>query len=375
VIQHHAKVANLSTELEDQRQFRRFVAIAQDAVQDSLIALTSDYKVILLNRAAEASLGYSNAEAQGLPVADILIGTDNLMPALRIAQDGIPTINQDQIRLYRRSGEAFLARVSTLPVVDGETVEGMIVMIQDLSEQEIAKSQAEQLQQHALLGTVIAIFAHEVRNPLNSISAGLQLMDYKLPPDDPKRETIALMQADCSRVESLMKNVLTYARSTEIDMEPVDLGLLVGTLLDRMRAKITAANITHHMKADPNTPLVMGNPRALEQVFTNLINNAIEAMEQNGGVLGVKVQPAETTGKRQYATVMVADNGPGIPKEIQENLFKPFFTTKSSGTGLGLAITQRILTAHKGLIQLNSFPGGTVFTVQIPAIQPDEAAT
>ena len=114
----------------------------------------------------------------------------------------------------------------------------------------------------------------------------------------------------------------------------------------------------------------MGNPRALEQVFNNLFNNAIQAMEPAGGVLGVKVQPAETTGKRQYAVVTVADNGPGVPKENLDRIFTPFYTTKSTGTGLGLAITQRIVTAHKGLIRASSVPGATLFSVQIPAIQP-----
>ena len=77
------------------------------------------------------------------------------------------------------------------------------------------------------------------------------------------------------------------------------------------------------MKVEQNTPLIMGNPRALEQVFTNLFTNAIQAMEGSGGILAVKVQAAETTGKRQYALVVVADNGPGIPKEYLERYFNP----------------------------------------------------
>jgi signal transduction histidine kinase len=165
-----------------------------------------------------------------------------------------------------------------------------------------------------------------------------------------------------------MKSVLSFSRSAEYEMEPVDLGLLISRLVERLRPRLSAANIQYHLKPDHNTPLIMGNPRALEQVFNNLFNNAIQAMEANGGILAVKIQPAETTGKRQYALVIVADNGPGIPKENLDRIFQPFFTTKSNGTGLGLAITRRIVTAHKGIIQCNSFPGGTVFNVQIPAL-------
>jgi signal transduction histidine kinase len=297
------------------------------------------------------------------------------MPALRLAQTGIPTLNQDNIRLYRRSGQAFLARVSTLPVKSEDDLQGIVTLIQDLSEKEIARSHAEQLEQHALLGTVTAIFAHEVRNPINNISTGLQWMAYKLPGDDPLQEQIIKMQADCERVDGMMKSVLTYARTTEYEMEPVDLGVLINRLLDKLKPRLTGANVQPHLKVEQNAPLIMGNPRALEQVFTNLFTNAIQAMEGSGGVLAVKIQNAETTGKRQYALVVVADNGPGIPQDYQDRIFQPFFTTKSSGTGLGLAITQRIVTAHKGTIQVTSFPGGTVFSVQLPAIQPNSEET
>lgn len=370
IIQHFSKVSHLNAELEEQKSFQRFVDVAQDAIRDGIIVLNHDYKVLMINQAAELCLGYKVKEAQNLHVQDILIGGENLLPALRMAQQGIPTLQHENISLIRRSGDVFLANISTLPVKHNNQVEGIIILIQDQSEQEKARTQAEQLQQHALLGTVTAIFAHEVRNPLHSLSAGLQLMAYQLPLDDPQRDLIVRMQADCDRLEELMKNVLIFSRSTEYEMEPVDLGMLVSRQLDRMRPRIASANVKPHLNTAPNTPLIMGNPRALEQVFTNLFTNAIQAMEPTGGVLGVKVQLAETTGKRQYALVTVADNGPGIPKENLDHIFQPFFTTKSSGTGLGLAITQRIVAAHKGLIQASSIPGATMFTVQIPAIQP-----
>jgi PAS domain S-box-containing protein len=374
-IQRFTQVTNLIEQREKQLRYERFVKIAQDSIQDSIVVLTSDLRVLTLNHAAELSLGYETAEAVNLPVQTILIGNENLMPALRLAQTGIPTLNQDNIRLYRRSGQAFLARVSTLPVKQEDDLQGIVVLIQDLSEKEIAQSHAEQLEQHAILGTVTAIFAHEVRNPINNISTGLQWMAYRLPGDNPLQEQITKMQADCERIDGMMKSVLTYARTTEYEMEPVDLGMLISRLLDRLKPRLTGANVQPHLKVEPSAPLIMGNPRALEQVFTNLFTNAIQAMEGSGGVLAVKVQSAEATGKRQYALVVVADNGPGIPQEYQERIFQPFFTTKSSGTGLGLAITQRIVTAHKGSIQVNSFPGGTVFSVQLPAIQPNPEET
>jgi signal transduction histidine kinase len=152
-------------------------------------------------------------------------------------------------------------------------------------------------------------------------------------------------------------------------MEAVDLRVFMERLIERMRSKFTRANVKHLLQAEPATPLVRANPRALEQVFNNLITNALQAMEGNGGTLAIKIQPVVAAGQRRQVEVSVADSGPGIPKELLERIFQPFFTTKTYGTGLGLAITKRIVTAHKGTIRVNSFPGGTVFQVQLPEYQ------
>jgi signal transduction histidine kinase len=150
-------------------------------------------------------------------------------------------------------------------------------------------------------------------------------------------------------------------------MEKVDVGALVTRLVERQRARMQKANVKAHIEIKPRTPVVLGNPRALEQVFLNLITNATQALSEKGGTVAIKVQPVERGGETRFVEIDIADNGPGIPKELQERLFRPFFTTKPDGTGLGLAITKRIVTAHRGNIKVNSFPGGTIFQVQLPA--------
>jgi signal transduction histidine kinase len=238
-----------------------------------------------------------------------------------------------------------------------------------MSEKEQIQVQAQQLEQRALLGEVTAIFAHEVRNPINNISTGLQLMGYNLPEDDPNQEIIARLQSDCDRLGELMKSVLAFSRPTEYEMEPVAIEPLLTRLLDRQRSRTITPNIQTHMQIEPGTPPVRGNARALEQVFANLITNAAQAMSDSGGSIAVKARQIVAGEERRYIQIDVADNGPGIPKELQERIFQPFFTTKPNGTGLGLAITKRIITAHKGNIQVSSFPGGTVFHVQLPAME------
>jgi signal transduction histidine kinase len=137
-------------------------------------------------------------------------------------------------------------------------------------------------------------------------------------------------------------------------------------LLQRLRPRIQEVNVACNLEGEPECPHVRGNLRALEQVFSNLITNALQAMRATGGNIILKVQPVHSPEGHSYVEISVADNGPGIPKEHLERIFQPFFTTEQNGTGLGLAISKRIITAHKGNIRVNSFPGGTIFHVQIP---------
>lgn len=371
IIQNHTLTTNLRQDLSEQLHELLIHETIQDATQDCVVILSPKLIIKTLNKSAEMTLGYANHEVRGQSVDNILIGTETLIPALKHAQQGLPTINQENIRLYRRSGQAFLAQVSTLPVLDGSKLEGVIILIRDLSEQEQIQIHAQQLEHRAYLGEVTASFAHEVLNPINNISTGLQLMERNLAPDDPNQEIITRLLHDCVRLEELVRSVLSTSRPNEYEMESVDLTVLIDRLLKRFQHKIARINVQSHFQVDSETPLIEGNPHALEQIFTNLIDNALQAMPKAGGNLAVKISPVRTPGSREYVEVIIADSGTGIPEELIERIFQPFFTTRTKGTGLGLAITKRIVTAHKGTIKVSSFPGGTIFQVHLPSmVQP-----
>ena len=129
---------------------------------------------------------------------------------------------------------------------------------------------------------------------------------------------------------------------------------------------MTSYNVEDTIKIVPECPNIRGNPRALEQVFTNLITNALQVMRDTGGKLAVKIQPVRSVENKLFVETSVADTGPGIPPEIQAKIFEPYYTTEKSGTGLGLAIASRIIEVHKGTIEVKSFPGGSVFQVRLP---------
>ena len=353
-------------DLENQEQQLRVSTLLEEQSKEGILLLDPSLNIIRLNSTAELMLGYAKKEVYGHPIDKVLIGTESLMPAFISAQEGNPTYNLGNIHLYRRDGDAFLSLVRIHPVIKKGIVENIIVFLQDLSRQEQIRLHAQQLEQRALLGEVTAIFAHEIRNPINNISTGLQLLEMNTSEEDPNRDSISRMITDCDRLTELVKSVLAYSRPTDYDMQELDLGLLISRLIDRLHPRITKLNVTTELEIEPNCPHILGNSHALEQVFNNLITNSLQAMDKKGGNLVIRIMTTKDSENEKYIIARIADTGPGIPNEVQKHIFQPFFTTKEHGTGLGLAISKRIISAHKGMIDLESFPGGSIFSIKFP---------
>jgi PAS domain S-box-containing protein len=367
-IQHFLLISHLNQVIQNHdRSFAIHGAISENAAE-GIILLKPDLSIVEMNPAAELILGYASQEVIGNSVENILIGAETISAALKSAIQGIPTHNLGNISLHRRRGQPFAAHIQTIPVFEGQDLVSIVVFLSDVSENEQIRVRTQQLEQRAVLGEVTAIFAHEVRNPINNISTGLQLMQMNLPPEDANQELIGRLQHDCSRLTHLMESVLSFSRPQEYKFEPTDLSAQLKRMLDRWEPRMARVNIKPLFLAGTDLPQVSGDPRALEQVFTNLISNAVQAMSTNGGTLAIKLELIKPAMEHPQVAVSISDSGPGIPDEIKDHIFEPFVTTNPQGTGLGLAITKRIIIAHKGAITVNSFPGGTTFQVQLPAI-------
>ncbi len=369
-LQQNVRVSNIQQDLKTTTHQLTISETIRETIQEGVVLISQDLKIIELNAAAEYTLGYASREIHGQPVENVLIGTDRLIPAIKLALQGVPTHNLGKTMLHRRDGSSFPVLLHTTPALQNDEVLGALVILSDISEHEQTKIRTQQLEQRALLGEVTAVFAHEVRNPINNISTGLQLMALNTSQNDiESQELIARLQQDCTRLTELMELILTFSRTGNYKFMPVNVQTILERLLTRWRPRMARLNIQHHMQVAPDTPPIMGDQRALEQVFTNLISNAIQAMGDNGGTLAVKISPHLAPGRKKYTQIDISDTGPGIPEEIRDRIFDPFFTTDPKGTGLGLSITKQIVTAHKGNIHPTSFPGGTVFHVQIPALE------
>lgn len=342
----------------------------RDAVQDGIVLISPDFNIIEMNPSAEEMLGYTTQEVTSHPVDNILVCEGKLISSLEVARSSNSICDMGSLTLFRRDGRSFPAQARAKPLWGEMHLEGIAIILEDLSQEEQFRVRTQQLEQRALLGDVTAVFAHEVRNPINNISTGLQLMAMNLPILDPNQEVIIRLKQDCERLADLMKSVLAFARPVEPNkMESLDLGILIRRLRDRWRPHMTRVHVEcPEPEISPTAKPILGDVRGLEQVFTNLLSNAIQAMSDTGGTLILKVRPSADDPNQ--TEVLISDSGPGIPDEVRDHIFEPFYTTKRGGTGLGLSITKHIVTAHKGTITVTTVPGGTAFQVRFPSIQP-----
>ncbi len=370
IIERQSLITQQSLTLHEQTTALQIKSAIMSTVEDGLLVLNADLNLLDMNPAAEQSLGYLAAEVYGQPVENILIGPTGLVPALADAQQGRRTETPLSIQLYRRSGQAFLGNLSIVPVIAEDTVQGIVCLLQDLSEQEEIKTQQQHLEQRALLGEFTASFAHELRNPINNISTGLQLLALTLPAEAPSQANIQRLQQDCDRLAELIKASLSIVRPMEYNLDAVDVEQMLQAILARWESRLQQAHIKPILQTARGLPPIAGDQRSLEQVFNNLIGNAIQAMGQAGGTLALKARLDPAPNAQPQVEISVSDTGPGIPPEVRDHIFEAFFTTKQSGTGLGLAIVKRIITAHKGAIQVTTIPGGTIFHIHLPATTP-----
>ncbi|UCE07429.1 MAG: PAS domain S-box protein, partial [bacterium] len=364
------KINSLNDNLNSLSNQLKISDLIKDNINDGLIFITKDHQIIDLNTPAVMTLGYTIDEVKGKNIEQILIGEQSISRLLQSIPENLAELkNLGDITLHRRDGHPLLINIKAMPVVVDNQSKIIALLLSDLSKHEEIRNRAKQLEQQAFLGEVMAIFAHEVRNPINNISTGLQVMASNFPAAHPIQNDIDRIKQDLDRLAELMKSVLSFSKSKEYNIEPVNIEYLVKNLLDRWHQRMVRNNIISRFQCTSNIPKAKGDKRALEQVFTNVIQNAINAMGDKGGVLGIKIEAATKTGPLNLININISDTGPGIPEEIKDRIFEPFFTTNDNGTGLGLAITKQIVSAHNGQIFVDSFPGGTVFRITLPIDQ------
>ncbi len=365
-LQHFVLVDAMCTDIQHKTWELTTYQAMIDNAQEGILVLQPDLKISDINPTAELLFGYSRNEVKGQPVENVVIGSEHLFPALELACGGVPTHNIGISYLNKRHGDSFAAQMQIIPVRAEDCITAILVYVTDVSEHEQFRARTQQLEQRAVLGQFSSIIAHELKNPINNISLTLQLIGKSLPEDDPAQANIKNMVKDAHRLAGMIESILSYSR-LETHFQTVDLVELINYQLMLWRPRLNTLNITYTLKVNGEIPKIKADARSLEQVFTNLISNAAEAMTASGGTLAINLRPVDSAETGPQVEVTVSDSGPGIPDDIRDRIFEPFVTSnKPGGTGLGLAITRQIIKAHGGSIKVESYPGVTIFRVLLP---------
>jgi signal transduction histidine kinase len=213
----------------------------------------------------------------------------------------------------------------------------------------------------AALGALSVGMAHEIRNPLGSISGGIEILEQAVPSDDPRREFIGILKREVARLNDLVERQLDLARTGPGELGACDLGEIARSVTDLARKRADDQGVTVVAELDPEAPAAWADGSRIRQAVLNLVVNAIQAMP-SGGELRVAVR---RSGDR--VVLEVADRGAGISDDARDRLFEPFFTTKRDGTGLGLAIAWQIARQHGGALHAeNREGGGARFVLELP---------
>jgi two-component system sensor histidine kinase PilS (NtrC family) len=337
------------------------LTLHQDIVRSlssGLITTGRDGRVLTANQVAAEILHVPAAALVGRPLADLL-------PALPKAEVHGP--RRADLVVRANGHELFIgATVSALRDVH-EQIIGEVINFQDLTDLRRLEQQSRRAERLATVGQLAAGVAHEIRNPLASISGSIELL-RQAPASDDDRTLMAIVHREIQRLNVLIGDLLDYANPRPLQALDFDLGSLVDETLRVARAEPAFEDV--ELAADVEEPLpIHADPAKLRQLVWNLVRNARDAAKAGGKHVRVEVRRGP-----KAATIAVRDDGPGIAKELVARIFDPFVTTKEKGTGLGLATCHAVVAEHGGRIDVETeVDKGTTMTVTLP-VEPGGAA-
>ena len=320
------------------------------------IAVIDGSEVVLSANRAFAQVAGTDRSA-GRPLAEVLPITP--LPA---PEEGIR-----EVAFSDADGGQRHLQISVAPLQAGGDDGRRVVLVQDISDRVAMEAALQEKDRLVSLGLLAAGVAHEVNTPITGISSYAQMLLAGTDQTDPRHALLRKVEKQTFRAARIVNNLLELARDRPQERIRIRLSALVDEALELLAERISGPGVTLHWQPPANADeiLVEGNSSELEQVLTNLVLNAIEAMTgQDDAELTVSL-----TASQRWVWLAVEDNGPGIGAEQLEHLFEPFFSTKqgSGGTGLGLSISHNIVRRHEGDIRVVSQPGeGSRFVVELP---------
>ncbi len=302
-----------------------------------------------------------------------------------ISMNYLPT--RVEVELPGKDGDRQFLGFTLSDLKEGDRRTGICAFFKDLTQVEMAEENENLKQRLLLLGQMAAGLAHEIRNPIAGIGVHCSILKSHLSENEKLLASVNMMAGEIARVEYIIRECLNFVRPTELGVKTVPVDRVAENVIERLKA--VHGGIVFSLKKPEGIDFSAEvDPGLMEQAISNIVTNAVEACEGRGMVevsfgisrhfsdlirLGRRTEPLVSghSGKEEeFVRITIRDNGPGIPPEVKDRIFVPFFTTKKTGTGIGLPMAQKIIHAHGGVMDLESRPGrGTSFIIKIPMRQ------
>jgi two-component system sensor histidine kinase PilS (NtrC family) len=357
---------NIEGHRKDFSDLEAFHDLIFQSVGSGLIAVNPEGRVTAFNRAAESITGVAGREALG-QTWEALFGREVDLEETRktVAVPGAQSLRYE-IRLRRRDGHEVPVGISfwSLRSGDGEAV-GLIGVCQDLSAIKRMEQQVRQADRLATIGRLSANIAHEIRNPLASLSGAIEALVRELPADPGRNRLVEIVLRESERLNRIISDFLEYARPAPMASQAVDLADLLEEVVLLVEHRSLPAELKVVREYDEKLPARV-DPQQLRQTIWNLCINAVQAMPEGGELrVGGRVVPGAEPPRLHF---WISDTGDGIAESDLPHIFEPFFSTKAEGSGIGLALVYRVVQDHGGQIEVRSQPGaGTSFMVVLPS--------
>jgi PAS domain S-box-containing protein len=327
--------------------------------------ITTDQRGIVtgINSAAIGLIGVS-LEAIGRPISCISTAQVPLQELCRAVAEN-RRVGAERELVLDRSGRVRRLVAIALDLKDrqGDTT-GCVIHLRDVTERMLIKEQVWRMEQFASLSTMATGLLHEIRNPMTALSIHVQLLEERLRRDgvdEHAADVIGVLKTEVGRLANTLSSFREFASLDRLRLEPTEVRKVLADVarLISPQAEGQAVRLTL-LPAEQTLPVLDLDPDKIEQAVLNLVLNALEAMPRGGDlILGTRVDDGRLL-------VSVGDSGPGIPPEIQDHVFRPYFSTKGSGTGMGLALAEKLVRQHRGRLDFRTGEGGTTFVISLP---------
>ncbi|MGH9371819.1 MAG: two-component system sensor histidine kinase NtrB [Vicinamibacterales bacterium] len=343
------------------------------SLRNGVLAVTRDGAVAVMNDVAYQILGLTRRPSDiGQPFTEVLRTQQDVCRIVAAAFELSHLPNRAELRL-KSSGKVIGYTISQVRDRRGG-ITGATLFFKDLTRVEQLEERERLRDRLAALGEMAAAIAHEVKNPLAGIEVMAGLLKRQLADSPDAQSILGDIIMEAKMANAIVLEVLDFVRPIRLQVERISVADAIRDAVSMVESQVPRGDIQVHVACPVDLPTIQGDPHQLRQIFTNLLTNAFEALDGRGQIEIVATPLAEDSpagGDPQGPMVQVdvTDDGPGVPPEVVDRIFSPFFTTKPQGSGLGLAIVRKIVDAHDGRIDVGMVNGGgTRFRVTLPVV-------